>query len=187
MAERGAKIKLRSWGRATVDLSSDACDRRVPPSGLSASYLAATRTTRRHPSWTEGSAFGARWAIDIRRARSPSKRFLQTQETGERDSTGAIMVDWFATLPRLSWRFGSIRWRMRAECADGVAQQPDSFGPMSFSFEFRFLIARKLLFQLATNLGIFYFSFYYNVANFYRYTLNVFLCYFLSLKIEIYK
>jgi len=34
-----------------------------------------------------------RWAIYIRRARPPSKRFFQTQETGERDSTGAIMVD----------------------------------------------------------------------------------------------
>ncbi|KAG5334153.1 SNTB1 protein, partial [Acromyrmex heyeri] len=32
-------------------------------------------------------AFGTRWAIDMRYAWLPSKRFFQTQETGERDST----------------------------------------------------------------------------------------------------
>jgi len=54
------------------------------------------REDRAMEGWSKGGREGgarARWAIYIRRAQLPSKRFFQTQETGERDSTGAIMVD----------------------------------------------------------------------------------------------
>lgn len=50
--------------------------------------------------------------------------FTDAQETGERDSTGAIMVDWFATLPRLS----SVSARFDGECERNAPMESHSGG-----------------------------------------------------------
>lgn len=112
------KIEIRSWDQAMIDLSSIGAIvvfRFI-------SFLSGRNKDDAIASFLQGPAFGTRWAIDMRYAWPPSKRFFQTQETGERDSTGAIMVDWFATLHWLS----SVSARFGGECEQNVPMEPCS-------------------------------------------------------------
>lgn len=91
-----------------------------------------------------GASFRAtRWPIDIRCARPPSKRFFQTQETGEPPIQRARL--WSIDSKRRAGHPARFDGEMQAECTAGVAL--DDFFFFFFLLDFRSLAARELLVQ----------------------------------------